>query len=87
MKRIIYLPFNNMIKWVNSVLNGYYNYFAVPDNLNVLSNFRFEIMKIIYKSLHRLSQRCKWNWDKFNKHIATKLKFPTRVHPYPSQRM
>ncbi len=86
-KRIICRPRETMIKWVNSVLNGYYRYFAVHDNLECLTSFRHAIMKLIYKGLHRLSHRCRWTWAKFNEYIAPKIAFPHVEHPYPCERM
>ncbi len=86
-KRIICRPREAMIKWVNSVLDGYYRYFAVHDNLQNLTSFRHAIMKLIYKGLHRLSQRCKWTWAKFNEYIAPQISFPHVKHPYPCERM
>ena len=32
-------------RWLNSVLRGYFNYFAVPDNLRRLSSFRYEVCR------------------------------------------
>jgi len=77
----------DMIAWINSVLKGYYAYFAVPDNLEPLSSFRHALMKIVYKRLHRFSQRCKWTWEKFNRHLSSKFVIPRRCHDYPNRRM
>ena len=77
---------NHMINWANSVLKGYYAYFAVHDNLQPLSSFRHALMKIFYRRLHKFSQRCKWTWEKFDKVIAPKLVFPHVQHPYPNMR-
>lgn len=74
------------IKWLRMVINGYYNYFAIHDNLDTLSTFRFRICEIFYKLLHRLSQRSKWNWDKFNRFIGKLIPTAKVTHPYPSER-
>ena len=74
------------IKWLRMVIQGYYNYFAVHDNLDTLNTFRFRVCEIFYKSLHRLSQRSKWNWDKFNQFISKVIPVPKVTHPYPSER-
>jgi len=85
--KIIFRPLKEVIQWVNGVLQGYYAYFAVHDNLQPLSSFRHAIMELLHKKLNRLSQRSKWTWDFFNKHISPQILFPKVKHPYPSQRM
>lgn len=87
LKKIIYRPQKEIINWINSVLNGYYGYFAVHDNLQPLTSFRNAIMRLIYNGFNRLSQRCKWTWEKFNKYIAPQIAFPHVKHPYPCERM
>ena len=86
LKEMRFGSIERMILWINSVLKGYYAYFAVPDNTQPLSSFRFALMKIVYKRLHRLSQRCKWTWERFNALLAPKIAFPRVKHPYPNQR-
>lgn len=81
------LPLDKIIKWINAVLRGYYAYFAVPDNTQTLSSFRHALMKLLYKSIHRLSQRSKLTWDKFNKFISPAILYPRVSHRYPSERM
>jgi hypothetical protein len=43
--------------WLRRVVLGYYNYFAVPDNLMSLSAFRREICRAWIKALRRRSQK------------------------------
>lgn len=75
------------ISWLNMVLKGYYGYFAVHGNLDTLSTFRYRICVIFFKALHRLSQRCIWNWDKFNRHIGKYIIIPKVQHSYPRFRI
>ena len=76
LKIVTRLPFQRLINWLNSVLQGYYTYFAVPDKLEPLSHFRHASIKLIFRRLKSLSQRCKWNWEKFNAIFAKLLIFP-----------
>lgn len=39
------------------MLNGYYRYYGITDNYYMLNNFRYEIIKMMYKWLNRRSQR------------------------------
>ena len=75
------------IGWTNLVLNGYYKYFAIHGNLDTLSTFRYRICLIFFNALHRLSQRCIWNWDKFNRHIGKFIAVPKVQHKYPIYRI
>ena len=85
--KLIFCPLKEVIKWINSVLEGYFAYFAVPDNLQMLSSFRFAVMKLLHKKLCRLSQRSKWTWKAFNNHIEPAIIRPRQRHPYPRYRM
>jgi RNA-directed DNA polymerase len=73
-------------KWLKSVVKGYYNYFAVPDNTRVLSSFRHSLCKIWIKILRRRGQYRRITWDKFNEKASHWIPNPTPLHPYPSVR-
>ena len=81
------LSLEDNLKWINSVLQGYYAYFAVKDNIETLKCFRFAVMKLVFRGLHRLSQRCRWNWDSFNAFIGPRIIYASSSHPYPSDRI
>jgi RNA-directed DNA polymerase len=67
-------------------MRGYFNYFAVPDNLRRLSGFRFEVCRAWRQALSRRSQRGKMAWAQFARLAKKYLPVPRRVHPYPSAR-
>lgn len=73
-------------KWLRKVVQGYYNYFAVPGNLRRLRNFRHALEKIWYKVLCRRSQKRRMNWDTYNKWASYWIPIPVNLHPYPSKR-
>jgi len=73
-------------KWLGSVLRGYYNYFAVPDNVCRLMSFRFALAGIWHWVLCRRSQRGRITWDDFRKRVLPMLPIPEQLHPYPSER-
>ena len=50
--------------WLRLVLQGYFNYYAVPGNLDSLSVFRFRVLRLWWQALGRRSQRGKPNWDR-----------------------
>ena len=43
--------------WLRQVLQGYYQYFAVPNNLNSMNQFHFQLSRIGFKALRRRSQK------------------------------
>jgi RNA-directed DNA polymerase len=43
--------------WLKSVLNGYYQYHAVPGNLSVLKRFRRQVARYWFYALGQRSQR------------------------------
>ena len=58
----IHLPIPQQGKWLWSVVNGYFNYHAVPTNFRALVAFRSEIARRWRRVLTRRSERTKLNW-------------------------
>jgi group II intron reverse transcriptase/maturase len=73
-------------RWLSKALQGYYNYFAVPDNMKSLKNFIHALERIWHRVLCRRSQRGRMSWDVFNKCAKFWLPTPVVLHPYPSVR-
>lgn len=59
-----------VIKHYNSVLNGYYNYYAVTCNLRMVRTFRYRVCDIIFKWLNRRSQRKSYTWEQFKQVLS-----------------
>jgi len=57
---------HELIHKLNQSLNGYYNYYAVTDNMRTVQLFRWCIVKQLYYWLNRRSQRKSYTWDEFN---------------------
>lgn len=60
------LPLKVIMKKLNQILVGYYHYYGITDNSQSLSNFRFRMMRSLYKWLNRRSQKKSYNWAEFN---------------------
>jgi len=73
-------------QWLKRVVQGYYNYYAVHDNLGRLAQFRYALGKIWHKILCRRSQKGRMRWDTFNTVAMHWIPVPTVLHPYPNQR-
>jgi RNA-directed DNA polymerase len=86
LKRRRHEPIEVVGQWLRRVVRGYFNYFAVPDNLQRLAGFRFEVCRAWRQALGRRSQRGKMTWAQFDRISKKYLPLPHRVHPYPPQR-
>jgi group II intron reverse transcriptase/maturase len=72
--------------WLKRMIQGYYQYFAVPDNTRRLFLFRESVLHIWYKVLLRRSQRRSLTWAKFRPLVERWVPRPTPLHPYPEKR-
>jgi RNA-directed DNA polymerase len=74
--------------WLHRVVQGYFNYHAVPTNLKRLNGFRSELCRAWRHALLRRSQcqRGRLPWTRFNRLTRRYLPSPRRLHPYPEER-
>jgi len=79
-------PIEQTGKWLQSVVQGYFNYHAVPGNLDSLHVFRFRVTQLWRRALIRRSQRHSLNWDRMRQLANRWLPEPRVLHPYPSVR-
>jgi RNA-directed DNA polymerase len=50
-------PFQEVAGWLRQVLNGYFNYHAIPGNLGTMDVFRTQVVRAWLRALQRRSQR------------------------------
>ena len=79
-------PLAEVGKWLRSVVQGYFNYHAVPGNFARLWSFRFEIRKRWLHVIRRRSQRSRNTWELFERIAEQWLPRPRILHPYPMVR-
>jgi group II intron reverse transcriptase/maturase len=81
-------PVAQVGRWLKSVVQGFFNYHAVPGNRRSMNAFRTLINRSWLRALRRRSQKgTSLNWQRMQKLIATWIP-PARVlHPYPNQRL
>jgi len=73
-------------KWLNRVVQGYFNYFGVPGNEYRLCSFRSEVCRAWRRMLLRRSQRHNLSWERFRR-LEKRFIPPYRhTHPYPEGR-
>ena len=73
-------------KWLKSVVRGYFNYHAVPGNLDSLNAYRERISRYWRHSLLRRSQKHRLSWERYNRLLALWLPRPQLLHPWPEIR-
>ena len=73
--------------WLQRVLRGYYQYYAVPGNTTVLSVFRYRLQLRWLHVLRRRRQRGqRFGWVSFGRLSDRWLPVPRILHLYPEQR-
>ena len=75
-------------RWLRAVVQGHFNYYAVPGNCHALERFRREVSKAWLHALRRRSQKGRnLNWIKMDRIRETWLPKARILHPYPNQRL
>jgi len=73
-------------KWLTSVVQGYFNYHAVPGNSDTLWTFRVRLARLWRTSLVRRGQRNRYTWARVDRLVTRWIPTPRILHPWPSQR-
>src|SRR5437588_11558988 len=73
-------------EWLKSVVQGYFNYHAVPGNLESLAAFRNRTLGLWWRTLRRRSQKHRLSWTRMLTLAQRWLPPPRALHPYPADR-
>jgi group II intron reverse transcriptase/maturase len=73
-------------KWLKSVVRGYFNYHAVPGNLDRMGVFRERLSRFWRHSLMRRSQKSGLSWERMHRLLERWLLRPRVMHPWPELR-
>jgi len=73
-------------KWLQSVVRGYFNYYAVPGNLDSLAVFRQRLLALWWRRMRRRSQKHPFSWSRTLALGDRWLPQPRPLHPYPAVR-
>lgn len=73
-------------KWLKRVAEGYYQYHAVPGNLQQLGRFRWRLARLWRSVLRRRSQKSRVTWNVIGPICDRWIPAPRTLHPYPSTR-
>jgi RNA-directed DNA polymerase len=75
-------------KWLRAVVQGHFNYYAVPGNCHALERFRRDVTRAWLFALRRRSQKGRnLNWIKMDRLRETWMPKVRVIHPYPNQRL
>lgn len=60
-------PLKETIKTLNRKLIGHYNYYGITDNSKSIHTFYNKVVRQLYKTLKRRTQKHNMNWKRYNK--------------------
>jgi RNA-directed DNA polymerase len=86
LRQRMHQPIPEQGSWLKQVVDGYFNYHAVPTNGRALATFRTEITKRWGAILGRRSQKGKLIWARITKLADDWLPQPLIRHPWPNIR-
>ena len=86
MRKRMHHPIPEQGHWLARVLQGHYNYYAVPDNSEALHGFRRRLIRHWLQALRRRSQKDRLTWKRMRDLEARWLPQPRIQHPWPNQR-
>jgi RNA-directed DNA polymerase len=79
-------PVAEVGKWLRSVVQGYFNYHAVPGNTDSLNTFRFQVIWHWHRALGRRSHKSRVPWARFWSLVIRWIPRVQILHPYPDMR-
>jgi len=86
LRRRWHQPVVEVGKWLRSVVQGYFNYHAVPGNMDSLNSFRAQVIWRWYRALRRRSQRSRMTWARFLALVNRWIPSAKILHPHPNVR-
>jgi group II intron reverse transcriptase/maturase len=79
-------PLSHTGIWLKSVVQGYFNYYAVPGNLTSLGVFRDRVLALWWRTVRRRSQKRRIRWTRILALAQRWLPQPRMLHPFPDAR-
>jgi group II intron reverse transcriptase/maturase len=87
LKRRLHAKMSDAGRWLRRVVQGWFNYHAVPGNYPRLDQFKTAVEKMWRRIVRSRSQRGRrWNWQRFQTICRRWIPKPKILHPYPNQR-
>jgi RNA-directed DNA polymerase len=79
-------PVPQLGQWLRAVVQGWFNYHAVPGNMDSLNAFRSQVLRLWFRALRRRSQRRPMTWVRFLRLVRRWLPSARILHPHPNVR-
>ena len=73
-------------QWLGRVVQGYFNYHAIPGNMRALRAFRGQVVWTWLRALRRRGQKRPMTWAVMTKLEQQYLPAARILHPYPAER-
>jgi hypothetical protein len=73
-------------QWLGSIVQGYFNYPAVPGNTRTLGTFRRRVIRLWRRQLCLRRQKTRPNWRRFKVLIHRWIPTQRILHPFPRVR-
>ena len=86
LRRQMHEPIRVVGPWLKRVVEGYYRYHAVPENLKAIGRFRDRLCSLWRVVLGRRSQNGRPSWDRIRPTFNRWIPRPRALHPYPNVR-
>jgi hypothetical protein len=86
LRRRMHEPVAQTGQWLRSVVQGYFNYHAVPGNIDSLSAFRYRVIRLWRSMLIHRGQKHNLTWERTRKLADRWIPQPRVLHPYPRVR-
>ena len=86
LRRRMHEPVAQTGQWLRSVVQGYFNYHAVPGNIDSLSAFRYRVIRLWRSMLIHRGQKHNLTWERMRKLADRWIPKPRILHPYPRVR-
>lgn len=84
--RHMHAPIPEVGRWLRRMVQGYFNYHAVPGNVDRLDAFRKDVSRAWLHALRRRGQHGRMPWSRFAVLVDRYLPRTRVLHPYPHQR-
>jgi len=81
-----HLPVPVQGKWLSRVVQGHYNYSAVPTNIFAVAAFRQEAVRLWHRALSRRSQKGRVPWKRMARYRDQWIPNARILHPWPEMR-
>jgi len=79
-------PIPEQGRWLQQVVRGFFNYHAVPTNMQALVVFRERVTELWRRELKQRSHRDRTTWERARKIADAWLPKPKILHPWPEDR-